>query len=264
MMLSPAADKQAVSSASNGRSTTRASLDGIRAVLFDFDGTLYGQSPLRALMALELMSIPLLKGSWHSATQTWTTIAEFRRVREALRDVSTPSGSLTDLQFAETARRVRREQHEVEQCVAEWIARRPLKYLRYTRRTGLVSLLRYLEANRIPAGVLSDYPVAEKLEALGLAGRFSVLICATDPDVNAFKPHPAGFLRACDLWGLPPYQVLYVGDRPDVDATGAAAAGMPCAIVAPGRWIRRQQWSSLGYLEVPHLRRLQYVLDHRG
>jgi phosphoglycolate phosphatase-like HAD superfamily hydrolase len=32
----------------------------IRAVLFDLDGTLYRQAPLRALMALELFALPLL------------------------------------------------------------------------------------------------------------------------------------------------------------------------------------------------------------
>ncbi|MCA8943162.1 MAG: HAD hydrolase-like protein, partial [Planctomycetes bacterium] len=41
----------------------------------------------------------------------------------------------------------------------------------------------------------------------------------------------AGFLRAATIWQLPPHRVLYVGDRPSVDAVGARAAGMRCVIV---------------------------------
>jgi FMN phosphatase YigB (HAD superfamily) len=41
----------------------------------------------------------------------------------------------------------------------------------------------------------------------------SLALCATSPEINAFKPHPKGFLHACALWGLPPEEVLYIGDR---------------------------------------------------
>ena len=57
---------------------------------------------------------------------------------------------------------------------------------------------------RRPAGVLSDYPAEAKLQALGLAGRFSPVLCATDPEIGAFKPNPRGFLHACAVWNLPP------------------------------------------------------------
>jgi putative hydrolase of the HAD superfamily len=50
-------------------------------------------------------------------------------------------------------------------------------------------------------------------------------------DVNAFKPHPRGFLAAAERWGLAPDSILYVGDRPEVDAVGAAAAGMRCVVI---------------------------------
>ena len=59
-------------------------------------------------------------------------------------------------------------------------------------------------------------------------------------------PDCQGFIALQDglnsIWGLAPNEVLFVGDRSDVDATGAAAAGMHCAIVgradAPGRPIQ--------------------------
>jgi FMN phosphatase YigB (HAD superfamily) len=89
-----------------------------------------------------------------------------------------------------------------------------------------------LRDRNLPIGMFSDYPAREKLQALGLAGTTNLTLCATDRDINAFKPHPQGFLRACAAWGLAPDEVLYIGDRLEVDAAGAASAGMPCAIVS--------------------------------
>jgi HAD superfamily hydrolase (TIGR01549 family) len=124
------------------------------------------------------------------------------------------------------------EVEEVEAAVTEWIFRRPLKYLRSCRRAGIESLLDCLASRGVRAGVFSDYPAHEKLESLRLTERISLVACATDAEVNAFKPHPSGFVWSCERWGLDPAQVLYVGDRAEVDALGAANAGMPCAILA--------------------------------
>ena len=88
-------------------------------------------------------------------------------------------------------------------------------------------------------GVFSDYPGSDKLVALGVAEHVSLVVCATDEAVNAFKPHPRGLTHACAAWGLRPEQVLYVGDRPEVDAAAAAAQGMPCAIVGASSRRRR-------------------------
>ena len=119
----------------------------------------------------------------------------------------------------------------MRRAVDEWIYRRPLKYLRLVRRRGLIPLLEGLRDRGIHRGVFSDYPAADKLEALGVAGHFDLAISAIDRDVAAFKPAPRGFLVACERWHLTPQDVLYVGDRPDVDLAGATAAGMRCAIV---------------------------------
>ena len=64
-----------------------------------------------------------------------------------------------------------------------------------------------------------------------MSDAFSLVLCATDPEIDAFKPHPRGFLYACRRWSLDPAEVAYVGDRADVDLAGAAAAGMPGYLV---------------------------------
>lgn len=202
----------------------------IRAVLFDLDGTLYRQDALRLFMALEL------SGAWlrdkRSCVCTWKTIRCFRAVREELRGWKPVTGNLENLQFSVTAGRRGMDVDVVAAIIREWIFERPLKYMGVCRRRGVKQLFEFLKENGFRVGVFSDYPVCEKLIALGVYDEGDLGLCATDLDINAFKPDPKGFLRACSIWGLEPGQVLYVGDRPDVDAAGAAAAGMPCVILS--------------------------------
>jgi putative hydrolase of the HAD superfamily len=108
-------------------------------------------------------------------------------------------------------------------------------------------------------GVLSDYPAEAKLRALGVADRFSPILCASDPEVGAFKPNPAGFLRACTLWGLTPAEVVFVGDRPDVDAAGARSAGMRCVIVG-----RKGSGDERGFMRLPSLAGLARIFEGIG
>jgi putative hydrolase of the HAD superfamily len=224
---------------------------------------LYGQQLIRLLMALELASLPIRARSLSKSATILKAIATFRRVREELREAGSGHPSLAEVQYTETARRIGCDAEDVERWVGEWILRRPLKYLRFGRKAGLEQFLTYLQGAGIAAGVLSDYPAADKLEALRLTSYFSVMVCTTDPDVNAFKPHPAGFLRACALWGLRPEEVLYVGDRPEVDATGAAAAGMPCAILTRKAASRRAAGTSPPHFVVPFYGSLQRALTRR-
>jgi HAD superfamily hydrolase (TIGR01549 family) len=216
------------------------SLERVRAVLLDVDGTLYRQSPVRLQMALEIAIASCIGGSLSRARAVSRTIREFRRVHEDLRVLGSPTCSLAVMQIRETARRVGVTPDLVEHTIADWMSTRPLKYLPRSKRPGVETFLEAAARAGLLVGALSDYPAAEKIAALGLSRYFSLTLCTTDPPINALKPHACGFLYACRLWGLTPQEVLYVGDRPEVDAIGACAAGMPCAIVGQlGRGRRR-------------------------
>jgi FMN phosphatase YigB (HAD superfamily) len=208
---------------------------GIRAVLFDVDGTLYSQTPLRALMAAELAWEALRRGSPRRARQLARVLRAFRHTREALREEGNPSALLEALQYEATAARIGVDAADVRALVGEWILERPLKHIPRARRGGLLPLLGALAERGVRVGALSDYPVDAKLDVLGVTRYFSLALCTTDRAINAFKPHPKGFRHACDVWGLGPEEVLYVGDRPEVDGAGAAAAGMRCVIVGRDR-----------------------------
>ncbi len=231
----------------------------IRAVLFDVDGTLYRQRPVRLLMALELLSFPFRYPA--DAWARWKALRAFRKAQEGLRDRRQSGGALAGAQIREAVEASGLPVDKVEALVDEWMQRRPLKYLRMSRMPGVLPLLAMLDAAQVPLGVLSDYPAEAKLQALGLGGRFSVVMCATDQQINAFKPSPRGFLRACATLGLPPGEVLMVGDRADVDAAGAHAAGMPCVIIGSRL---RPGAGHANFLVMPSFERLTRVLDARG
>jgi putative hydrolase of the HAD superfamily len=70
-----------------------------------------------------------------------------------------------------------------------------------------------------------------KLHEVGLATVLSEVIVSSE--VSTAKPDPLIFEHACDLLGLDPDQIAYVGDRLHTDATAAAKAGMH------GIWLNR-------------------------
>ncbi|MGV9313175.1 HAD family hydrolase [Streptomyces sp. NPDC003691] len=63
-----------------------------------------------------------------------------------------------------------------------------------------------------------------KLRTLGVRHRFEAMVCAAD--LGTAKPAAAAFHAACEAVGLAPEEVAYVGDEPDIDARGAAEAGL--------------------------------------
>lgn len=204
----------------------------IAAVLMDVDGTLYYQPLLRAFMACELVGYLIHRRSFHRFGTIVRVIREFRKVREELRNKKSEHKVLEDWQYEITAERVGLSIEQVKAIIEEWIFIRPLKYLGICKRKGLVKAIEELERAGKQIGAYSDYPVTDKLKAMGLYESFSVQLSATDPKINAFKPDPKGFLFACELWGLAPAQVVYVGDRLAVDAVGAVEAGMPCVVMS--------------------------------
>jgi phosphoglycolate phosphatase/putative hydrolase of the HAD superfamily len=201
----------------------------LRGVLFDVDGTLYDQRRLRAHMAAEWARYALRHG--RGALEVGRSIVAFRRTREELRALGRPQARLEELQYARAALSAGADEGRLRAIVEDWIFTRPLPYLRRCRRPGVAELLHALAARGLAVGVFSDYPGHAKVEALGLSGLVSLTVCATDDAVNAFKPHPGGFAHACGRWSLRPEEVLYVGDRAEVDEAGAAAVGMPCVIL---------------------------------
>jgi putative hydrolase of the HAD superfamily len=194
------------------------------AWLFDLDGTLYHPLPVRALMALELLTMGL--GSL-------PTIQAFRDQHERMREL--PADDSIDpfeRQLRLTAAELGQDREQVALVVREWMQRRPSKWLKLFKRR---SLLRRIAAHRKAGGraaLVSDYPAQHKLQAMAIADLFEAVIASGEPGgPQRLKPDPDGYLLAARALGVEPAQCLVIGDRADADGAAAKAAGMAFQLV---------------------------------
>lgn len=197
--------------------STAADWEGIRLVVFDVDGTLYRQRPLRLRMALELLSHVLSSGD----VTTLRVLNCYRRVRERMAEEEVMD--FVPALLGEAARACGTSDEHVRSIVAEWIERRPLRHLGSCRYPGLVELFAALRRRRKSIGVLSDYAVPAKLQALGLVADY--VVCAEDAEIGVLKPNPKGLSALIRAAGVTPETTLLVGDRPERDGLAARRIG---------------------------------------
>ena len=96
-------------------------------------------------------------------------------------------------------------------------------------------LLEELERRRIRFGIVTNGGPRQwdKLRVLQLDRRTSCLFVSDT--FGARKPHPAIFRAAAEALGVPPDQVLFVGDHPENDVAGAVRVGMKTAWLPRGK-----------------------------
>lgn len=191
---------------------------GCRLAVFDLDGTLYRQRPLRKRMALSLAGSVITKRTVSHVR----TISLYRSLREQMAGETGPDFEARLL--TAVARQSGLTEAAVSDVVADWIDERPLPFLRRCVTPGAHALFDALRHAGIIIGVWSDYPVARKLDALGL--RADLMACASDEGIDALKPDPAGLLWMLAEAGVAPDQAWMIGDRVERDGEAAQRAGV--------------------------------------
>ncbi|MVU83818.1 HAD-IA family hydrolase [Nocardia sp. ET3-3] len=197
----------------------------IRGVLFDVDDTLIdysGTARIGILKHLATEGILDLFESPDAAVALWRGIEDEEYPRFL-------SGELTfkGQQLARTQRFLAYLGVGCDDPVA-WFARYAAhRDTAWTAFPDAAPLLRALDG-RTRVGVVSNaskpYQTV-KLRTVGLLPHFGEDILCSD-EFGAAKPDPAIFLAGCEMLGLPPEHVAYVGDRYDWDALGARDAGL--------------------------------------
>jgi len=159
-------------------------------------------------------------------------LLEFRKAREELRKLG-PGNGLEELQYALPAEKLGVTPAHVRELVETFIYDKPLRFIKVVSDGRIAPALDRLRDKNYRLGVFSDYPAGFKLDAMGInRSVFDVIGHSTMPEIDAFKPNPAGFLYCAAGMALEPSQVLYVGDRENIDMKGARRAGMRGALVA--------------------------------
>ncbi len=207
----------------------------IRAVLFDLDDTLYPQASW-------------LDGAWAAVASTAaargvdgeTLHAELRRVAADGSD----GGRIIDRALDA----VGASDLEVEPLLRAFRAHAPTQLVPYP---GAVDALVAL-GEQCALGVVSDGDPGiqqAKLDALGLAPHFEVVVWSDEHGREHRKPDPLPFRLALDALGTDPADAVFVGDRPEKDVAGPVGLGMRAVRVRTGEWSSRpdddRAWASV-------------------
>jgi phosphoglycolate phosphatase len=199
-------------------------LDGVRAVLFDLDGTFADTAPdlgralnrVRSERGLAPLPIEALRASASSGARG------LLKAGFGLAPESEGYGAVRERFLA---------LYEENLCVDTRIFE------------GIASLLGAIEARSLRWGIVTNKAkryTEPLLRRLGVDGRAGCVV--SGDSTPHIKPHPASLLRAAELLSFPPADCLYVGD--DLrDAQAARAAGMPFAVAG---------WGYLGEGGDPH------------
>ena len=219
--------------------------------VWDVDGTLYRQAPLRAAILREFT-----RRYWKRPLEGLVQariLAAHRRALEHLR-TGDPGSFSAAAHFDLTCQFSGRRSHQVRDCLAEWFEEVPLTILPHCARPGLTGLLKALLLRRVPLAVFSDYEPRRKIAALGLSGYFALMCSASDSGIRTLKPNPRGLQAVLSRMGVDPSEAVYIGDRPELDALAARRAGMRAVIFGKHN-LQRADWR-----EVIHVHQLQQLV----
>lgn len=190
--------------------------DGIKAVIFDFDGTLYNPGGFKKRLVLStLWSMPLVLAD-----------RKFRRLNKG-RDFGSPENF-----YGEYYSFIASHSFVSEKMASLWKSRIYMaamsKILRkkYSAQKDVQKLFDCLRSKNIPMAVFSDYNcVRERMNDIGLGNLCGVSVYDSET-FGALKPCPRGFLKIAMDMGIEPSSILVVGDRNDTDGEGARKTGM--------------------------------------
>lgn len=213
----------------------------LKAIIFDVDGTLYRQSPLRRAMLVRLARECLRHpaGGWKASR----LLQAYRRSHEELRDRRVEN--LADEQLSMACKKAGADPGEARKCLQVWFEEAPLDLLGSVARPGVHEFLEKARTAELLLGVFSDYPAHRKLEAMGVSRFFTSVRWAQQPEIGELKPSPKGIQAALESLGVNTAEAIYVGDRPSVDGEAARRAGLPAVIVGVDRQASGDGWTGV-------------------
>ena len=187
--------------------------------VFDLDGTLYSQSKLRKKLAIALI---IKFFTFSLKRKEYKIISEFRKQREMHKSYSSPA--IANEQYEWVVEKLRVPAETVAKTIEKWMGEFPLSYLQSCRYAGIDLLFSELRKKQKKIAVYSDYPVDEKLKALGLVA--DAVFCSTDKQISQLKPGKRGLNYICTQFNIAPEKTIFIGDRTDTDGESAQLAGI--------------------------------------
>jgi putative hydrolase of the HAD superfamily len=216
----------------------------IRAVLFDFDGTLYDRDA--AIVRIAEHQFDTFRGEFPHLTES--AFVE-RVVALDNHGHGRPKGFhnrlCEEFGFSEHLA------HKLEECFRADYPR-VCEVTEDTRTT-----LKTLRSEGIKLGIITNGPAIwqqRKIDAVGIAPLFDSIVISGNEGVE--KPDPRIFALALERSGATAAESMFVGDHPVADIAGAKAAGLVPV------WMQKKYWEVPG--DVARIDRISDVLALRG
>ncbi len=197
-------------------------IEGIEAIAFDIDGTLY---PNRSFY---WRIVPFL-------LRHWRFLAEFGRVRREIRVWQAAHPGETHADFLGWQAELLARRLGVTPSVARSLADRLIYegwrpvFERVRPFPGVREAFVAFGAAGLPVGILSDFLPSQKGSIWGLDALSDVILGSEE--TGALKPSAVPFVALAGALGVAPDRILYVGNSVASDVVGASAAGMKTACV---------------------------------
>lgn len=220
------------------------SLSEYKAVIFDLDGTLYYQKPFRIKMALYLVKYVI---THPKSVSDIFLIKKYREVREnwemcEKEMVFNQDISLDDRQYEYVAQKKNVGAEKVKKAVAFFMLDAPLSLLPRFRDEILTSQINILRENKVKVVVYSDYPVENKLKALGIEADYC--FTSADENISSMKPDPKGLAYIMQVLKLSKDDIIMIGDRYEKDGLAAINNDVDYIIVSSSKEEREKEWLS--------------------
>jgi HAD superfamily hydrolase (TIGR01549 family) len=201
----------------------------IKAFIFDVDGTLYQQGKLHKLIIIRIIKYFFTNPV--SAIEAIVSILSYRYSLEKLRSMKSIDGLLVEKQLEIASDVCFLKINKIKHHIVRWMEIEPFNLFHKAKYP--FSDLFFSEAKKrgYKLAVLSDYPINNKLVALGWKYLFDMELSSQDININKLKPNPDGMNHIINMFGLTPEEVIYVGDRYDIDTETAYNAGVECIII---------------------------------
>jgi putative hydrolase of the HAD superfamily len=209
-------------------------MEGIRGVAFDLDGTLYANYKLNIRLVPFVFRHRNLAVAFAKARRALhKTAAKEAGDSRQKHEVPAESRSFYERQAVLLAGFLKTDPESAKEKIDRLIYRGwETCFARIKPFPHVAETLAALKASGLRLGLLSDFPPLRKLELLGLAGFFDVVF--STEELGVLKPSPVPFEKLASAMGLPPREILYVGNNPRYDVIGAKKAGMKAALLRRG------------------------------
>ena len=199
---------------------------GIKVLALDIDGTLYPKRMLNARMVRSMFPSPFLAKAFNWARK------EYRRTQDVYPPSPENREGLLDRQAQLVASRLKgnktTEQIKVavdKQFYQAW----ERSFMSIKAYPEVVAALEQVHAQGVKIAVFSDFPLAGKLQTLGIGGL--VDYAYSTEESGYLKPNAKAFSFLLARLLVDPHQVLYMGDSYSKDCKGAKQAGMHSCLI---------------------------------